>query len=182
MVLCYAQLHNPVTGRMWNTGVQGVECIPGVSQVVSELRGQLPRTVDSLLKQLPGVGRYTAAAIGSIALDQVGPHTHLETCTSAPQPLLCARACSNAALDSLTPSFITDDEDLCCLGYWSSGWQCDSGALSPEGHWSWQYKSCSNRGTLVRWNFTWISSVNPILVPTYFLTVSSLCFVCAYQH
>ncbi|MEQ2166433.1 hypothetical protein GOODEAATRI_028035, partial [Goodea atripinnis] len=39
--------------------------------VVSELKGQMPRTVDDLLKQLPGVGRYTAAAIGSIALGQV---------------------------------------------------------------------------------------------------------------
>ena len=39
--------------------------------MVSELKGQMPRTVDSLLKQLPGVGRYTAAAVGSIALGQV---------------------------------------------------------------------------------------------------------------
>lgn len=43
----------------------------GAQKVVSELKGQLPRTVDDLLKQLPGVGRYTAAAIGSIALGQV---------------------------------------------------------------------------------------------------------------
>ncbi|XP_019125815.2 adenine DNA glycosylase isoform X1 [Larimichthys crocea] len=43
----------------------------GAQKVVSELNGQMPRTVDSLLKQLPGVGRYTAAAIGSIALGQV---------------------------------------------------------------------------------------------------------------
>ncbi|XP_041792127.1 adenine DNA glycosylase isoform X2 [Chelmon rostratus] len=43
----------------------------GAQKVVSELKGQMPRTVDSLLKQLPGVGRYTAAAIGSIALGQV---------------------------------------------------------------------------------------------------------------
>ncbi|XP_042337708.1 adenine DNA glycosylase isoform X2 [Plectropomus leopardus] len=43
----------------------------GAQKVVSELQGQLPRTVDGLLKQLPGVGRYTAAAIGSIALGQV---------------------------------------------------------------------------------------------------------------
>ena len=40
-------------------------------KVVSELKGQMPRTVESLLKQLPGVGRYTAGAIGSIALGQV---------------------------------------------------------------------------------------------------------------
>uniref|UniRef100_A0A3B4FHC7 Adenine DNA glycosylase n=1 Tax=Pundamilia nyererei TaxID=303518 RepID=A0A3B4FHC7_9CICH len=39
----------------------------GAQKVVSELKGQMPQTVESLLKQLPGVGRYTAAAIGSIA-------------------------------------------------------------------------------------------------------------------
>uniref|UniRef100_A0A8D3A2H9 Adenine DNA glycosylase n=1 Tax=Scophthalmus maximus TaxID=52904 RepID=A0A8D3A2H9_SCOMX len=43
----------------------------GAQKVVTELKGRMPRTVDSLLKQLPGVGRYTAAAIGSIALGQV---------------------------------------------------------------------------------------------------------------
>ncbi|XP_069007181.1 uncharacterized protein mutyh [Embiotoca jacksoni] len=43
----------------------------GARKVVSELKGRMPRTVDSLLKQLPGVGRYTAAAVGSIALGQV---------------------------------------------------------------------------------------------------------------
>ncbi|KAM6938789.1 adenine DNA glycosylase [Lycodopsis pacificus] len=43
----------------------------GAQKVASELQGQMPRTVDSLLKQLPGVGRYTAAAVGSIALGQV---------------------------------------------------------------------------------------------------------------
>ncbi|KAF1385813.1 hypothetical protein PFLUV_G00111660 [Perca fluviatilis] len=43
----------------------------GAQKVVSELKGEMPRTVDSLLKQLPGVGRYTAAAVGSIALAQV---------------------------------------------------------------------------------------------------------------
>uniref|UniRef100_A0A673AD31 Adenine DNA glycosylase n=1 Tax=Sphaeramia orbicularis TaxID=375764 RepID=A0A673AD31_9TELE len=43
----------------------------GAQKVVSELKGQMPQTADSLLKQLPGVGRYTAAAIGSIALGQV---------------------------------------------------------------------------------------------------------------
>lgn len=43
----------------------------GAQKVVSELKGQLPCTVDSLLKQLPGVGRYTASAIGSIALGHV---------------------------------------------------------------------------------------------------------------
>ncbi|XP_034035510.1 LOW QUALITY PROTEIN: adenine DNA glycosylase [Thalassophryne amazonica] len=43
----------------------------GAQKVVLELNGQMPQTVDSLLKQLPGVGRYTAAAVGSIALGQV---------------------------------------------------------------------------------------------------------------
>ncbi|XP_056132329.1 adenine DNA glycosylase isoform X2 [Lampris incognitus] len=43
----------------------------GAQKVVSELNGEMPRTVESLLKQLPGVGRYTAGAIGSIALGQV---------------------------------------------------------------------------------------------------------------
>lgn len=43
----------------------------GAQKVVSEFNGQMPRTVDTLLKHLPGVGRYTAAAVGSIALGQV---------------------------------------------------------------------------------------------------------------
>lgn len=52
---------------------------PPVCQVVSQLQGQMPRTVDTLLKQLPGVGRYTAGAVGSIALGQVGS-AHSHTC------------------------------------------------------------------------------------------------------
>ncbi|XP_061538765.1 adenine DNA glycosylase isoform X2 [Phycodurus eques] len=43
----------------------------GAQKVVSELGGQMPDTVDELLRQLPGVGRYTAAAVGSIALGHV---------------------------------------------------------------------------------------------------------------
>ncbi|XP_063058135.1 adenine DNA glycosylase [Engraulis encrasicolus] len=43
----------------------------GAQKVVSELGGEIPRTTEMLLKQLPGVGRYTAGAIGSIALGQV---------------------------------------------------------------------------------------------------------------
>ncbi|XP_031642219.1 adenine DNA glycosylase isoform X2 [Oncorhynchus kisutch] len=43
----------------------------GAQKVVAELGGEMPRTVEALLKQLPGVGRYTAAAVGSIALGQV---------------------------------------------------------------------------------------------------------------
>lgn len=37
--------------------------------IVGELRGEFPRTAGGL-KQLPGVGRYTAAAIASIAFDE----------------------------------------------------------------------------------------------------------------
>lgn len=37
--------------------------------VVRELRGEFPRTTDGL-KQLPGIGRYTAAAIASIAFEE----------------------------------------------------------------------------------------------------------------
>uniref|UniRef100_A0A4W6EYI7 Adenine DNA glycosylase n=1 Tax=Lates calcarifer TaxID=8187 RepID=A0A4W6EYI7_LATCA len=49
----------------------GKDCMRELRRcVVTELKGQMPRTVDSLLKQLPGVGRYTAAAVGSIALGQ----------------------------------------------------------------------------------------------------------------
>ncbi|KAM6963255.1 adenine DNA glycosylase [Aplochiton taeniatus] len=43
----------------------------GAQKVMSELKGKMPRTVETLQKQLPGVGRYTAGAIGSIALGQV---------------------------------------------------------------------------------------------------------------
>ncbi|XP_030639811.1 adenine DNA glycosylase [Chanos chanos] len=43
----------------------------GAQKVVSELGGRMPRTTEELLKQLPGVGRYTAGAIGSIALGRV---------------------------------------------------------------------------------------------------------------
>ncbi|KAM9848928.1 adenine DNA glycosylase [Aulostomus maculatus] len=50
---------------------RGKRLYEGAQKVVSQLDGQMPGTVDSLLKQLPGVGRYTAAAIGSIALGHV---------------------------------------------------------------------------------------------------------------
>ncbi|KAL7828997.1 hypothetical protein SRHO_G00326310 [Serrasalmus rhombeus] len=43
----------------------------GAKKVVTELGGEMPRSAEALLKQLPGVGRYTAGAIGSIALGQV---------------------------------------------------------------------------------------------------------------
>ncbi|KAL1023128.1 hypothetical protein UPYG_G00036740 [Umbra pygmaea] len=42
----------------------------GAQKVVKEQGGKIPGTVEDLLK-LPGVGRYTAGAVGSIALGQV---------------------------------------------------------------------------------------------------------------
>ncbi|KAI4828857.1 hypothetical protein KUCAC02_022929 [Chaenocephalus aceratus] len=62
---------NQMCGRVLATTTPGRRLHEGAQKVVSELKGQMPRTVDSLLKQLPGVGRYTAAAAGSIALGQV---------------------------------------------------------------------------------------------------------------
>ncbi|CAH1243550.1 MUTYH [Branchiostoma lanceolatum] len=43
----------------------------GAQKVVKELDGQMPSTAASLLKELPGVGRYTAGAIASISYSQV---------------------------------------------------------------------------------------------------------------
>ncbi|XP_072505342.1 adenine DNA glycosylase isoform X2 [Notamacropus eugenii] len=43
----------------------------GAHKVVEELGGHIPRTADMLQKLLPGVGRYTAGAIASIAFGQV---------------------------------------------------------------------------------------------------------------
>ncbi|XP_030045253.1 adenine DNA glycosylase-like [Microcaecilia unicolor] len=42
----------------------------GAQQVVSQLNGEMPRTAVELQKLLPGVGRYTAGAIASIAYGQ----------------------------------------------------------------------------------------------------------------
>ncbi|TRY71055.1 hypothetical protein TCAL_02406 [Tigriopus californicus] len=42
----------------------------GALKVVENLGGQIPSTSQELMKQLPGVGRYTAAAIGSIAFGE----------------------------------------------------------------------------------------------------------------
>jgi len=41
-------------------------------KVVAELEGEFPRSVEEL-RQLPGIGRYTAGAIASIAFDQRAP-------------------------------------------------------------------------------------------------------------
>ncbi|XP_012970297.1 adenine DNA glycosylase [Mesocricetus auratus] len=43
----------------------------GARKVVEELGGRMPRTAETLQQLLPGVGQYTAAAIASIAFDQV---------------------------------------------------------------------------------------------------------------
>ena len=40
-------------------------------QVMNELDGQIPDNAEGLIKQLPGVGRYTAGAVASIAFRQV---------------------------------------------------------------------------------------------------------------
>jgi len=37
--------------------------------VVNELNGEFPKTADQLRK-FPGIGRYTAAAVASIAFDE----------------------------------------------------------------------------------------------------------------
>uniref|UniRef100_A0A8D0GD59 Adenine DNA glycosylase n=1 Tax=Sphenodon punctatus TaxID=8508 RepID=A0A8D0GD59_SPHPU len=42
----------------------------GAGKVMSELAGQMPRTAEELQRQLPGVGRYTAGALASIAFGQ----------------------------------------------------------------------------------------------------------------
>lgn len=49
------------------------------NQVVEELGGHVPRTAETLQQLLPGVGRYTAGAIASIAFGQVNLYaTHIQ--------------------------------------------------------------------------------------------------------
>ncbi|XP_060788743.1 uncharacterized protein LOC132893567 [Neoarius graeffei] len=43
----------------------------GAQKVVRDLSGEMPKSAEELLKQLPGVGRYTAGAVSSIAQGQV---------------------------------------------------------------------------------------------------------------
>ena len=43
----------------------------GAVKVMNELGGNIPTTADDLQKLLPGVGKYTAGAIASIAFGQV---------------------------------------------------------------------------------------------------------------
>ncbi|PFX16397.1 adenine DNA glycosylase-like [Stylophora pistillata] len=42
----------------------------GAKKVVEEMKGNIPSTASELLKQLPGVGRYTAGAIASISFGE----------------------------------------------------------------------------------------------------------------
>lgn len=42
----------------------------GAQKVEEVLEGRIPRTADKMAKELPGVGRYTAAAISSIAYNE----------------------------------------------------------------------------------------------------------------
>ena len=39
--------------------------------MVEELNGEMPKDAENLVKELPGVGKYTAGAIASIAYNQV---------------------------------------------------------------------------------------------------------------
>lgn len=43
----------------------------GAQKISSEFKGEMPRSAEELQKLLPGVGRYTAAAIASIAFEEV---------------------------------------------------------------------------------------------------------------
>lgn len=107
-------------------------------QVVSELQGKMPDTVETLLKQLPGVGRYTAAAIGSIALGQVSTDEDTSCWLALSLPLISLIFHLRRVALWVVP------------GHWCGGWQRHPGAVSPEGHRSWQHKPSSNRSTLVR--------------------------------
>ncbi|CAL1536028.1 unnamed protein product [Lymnaea stagnalis] len=50
---------------------RGRRLLEGAQKVVKEMSGQMPNTAVELEKKLPGVGRYTAGAIASIALGEV---------------------------------------------------------------------------------------------------------------
>ncbi|KAK3803909.1 hypothetical protein RRG08_059774 [Elysia crispata] len=50
---------------------RGRRLFEGAQKVVSDLEGQMPKTAQDLEKILPGVGRYTAGAIASIAFGEV---------------------------------------------------------------------------------------------------------------
>ncbi|XP_043555033.1 adenine DNA glycosylase isoform X1 [Chiloscyllium plagiosum] len=50
---------------------RGRRLYEGAQKVISEFKGEMPQNAEELQKQLPGVGRYTASAIASIAFGQV---------------------------------------------------------------------------------------------------------------
>ncbi|CAF4414265.1 unnamed protein product, partial [Rotaria magnacalcarata] len=41
--------------------------------IISEFDGEFPKDLDILINRLPGVGRYTAGAVSSIAFSQPNP-------------------------------------------------------------------------------------------------------------
>ena len=50
---------------------RGRRLFEGAKKVVETLGGVMPNDAESLMKQLSGVGRYTAGAIASIAFQEV---------------------------------------------------------------------------------------------------------------
>ncbi|HOM18841.1 MAG TPA: A/G-specific adenine glycosylase, partial [Thermoguttaceae bacterium] len=70
-----AQADQAAVLRLWE-GLgyyrRAVQLHEAARKIVSEFGGQFPQTLDELL-QLPGIGRYTAGAILSIAFDQRQP-------------------------------------------------------------------------------------------------------------
>lgn len=93
---------------LWVTSTRSAQPGCSVSQVVSELAGQMPRTAEELQKLLPGVGRYTAGAIASISYGQVralgGRRGHISP-RCHPAPLL-ARSCCWVWRAGGSPSFV----------------------------------------------------------------------------
>ncbi|XP_053394319.1 adenine DNA glycosylase-like isoform X2 [Mercenaria mercenaria] len=49
---------------------RGRRLFEGAKKVAEDLNGEMPKDAESLLKQLPGVGKYTAGAIASIAYNE----------------------------------------------------------------------------------------------------------------
>lgn len=81
---------------LWVTSTRSAQPGCSVSQVVSELAGQMPRTAEELQKLLPGVGRYTAGAIASISYGQVralGVQQGHISHRCHPAPLLAGSCC-----------------------------------------------------------------------------------------
>ncbi|WAR24128.1 MUTYH-like protein, partial [Mya arenaria] len=83
-------------------------------EVVDELDGEMPKDADSLLKHLPGVGKYTAGAIASIAYNQctglvdgnvirVLSRLRMIGADSTSQPVIDALSLANAVVDKERP-------------------------------------------------------------------------------